>query len=81
MMRTIARVVTTVALTAALSAVPACSTPQPGAPAMAPMARCQAEDGSTPGQPFPCVWDARARGNGQGDSFILPAPIVALADV
>lgn len=35
------------------------------------MAACTAKDGSTPGQEFPCRWDAAAQGNGQGQSFIL----------
>lgn len=34
-------------------------------------AACQEEDGSTPGQVFPCLWDAQKAGNGQGQSFIL----------
>ena len=37
----------------------------------APMAPCMAEDGSTPGQAFPCMWDAQAMGNGQGISYTL----------
>lgn len=40
----------------------------------APMPACQEEDGSTPGQSFPCLWDARTHGNGKGDSFILNRP-------
>ena len=52
----------------------------PGAPWSAPIAGhavpaslavCAEEDGSTPGQTFPCVWDATTRGNGQGSSFVL----------
>lgn len=30
---------------------------------------CLAEDASTPGQAYPCRWDASARGNGIGESF------------
>jgi hypothetical protein len=35
---------------------------------------CMAEDGSTPGQTFPCRWDAHYQGNGRGDSFTLTGP-------
>jgi hypothetical protein len=35
---------------------------------------CMAEDGSTPGQSFPCRWDARYQGNGLGESFTLTGP-------
>ena len=35
------------------------------------MAVCTAEDGSTPGQAFPCVWDASTQGNGHGMSYVL----------
>ena len=38
------------------------------------MAPCIAEDGSTPGQAFPCWWDASTRGNGEGYSFQLDGP-------
>jgi hypothetical protein len=44
------------------------------ADAPAPMAPCLSEDGSDPGQSFPCVWDAAHRGNGQGTSFVLTGP-------
>jgi hypothetical protein len=33
---------------------------------------CLQEDGSTPGQEFPCRWDATAQGNGAGKSYVLP---------
>lgn len=32
---------------------------------------CTEEDGSTPGQPFPCLWDATSQGNGYGQSYVL----------
>jgi hypothetical protein len=35
------------------------------------VAVCMAEDGSTPGQVFPCRWDARYQGNGTGDTYTL----------
>jgi hypothetical protein len=35
------------------------------------VAVCMAEDGSTPGQTFPCRWDATYQGNGLGESFTL----------
>jgi len=36
---------------------------------------CQEEDGSTPGQQFPCLWNAAAQGNRQGYSFFLTKPV------
>jgi hypothetical protein len=46
------------------------------APAPAPesLPPCLEEDGSTPGQAFPCRWDGTTQGNGQGDSYTLPGP-------
>jgi len=38
------------------------------------VAVCMSEDGSTPGQTFPCRWDARYQGNGLGESFTLTGP-------
>lgn len=35
---------------------------------------CTQEDGSDPGQVFPCGWDEATQGNGQGVSFIMNAP-------
>lgn len=35
------------------------------------MDACTIEDGSLPGQIFPCLWDAQASGNGLGYSFVL----------
>lgn len=43
----------------------------PAAPTMAP---CTMEDGSAPGQTFPCHWDAAHQGNGQGQSYDLAEP-------
>jgi hypothetical protein len=37
------------------------------------VAVCMAEDGSTPGQAFPCRWDAAYQGNGAGVNFTLQA--------
>lgn len=45
-------------------------TPVPGHPAPA-YATCTEEDGSTPGQRFPCLWDATRQGNGRGESFVI----------
>lgn len=43
------------------------------APSSAPsVARCAEEDGSTPGQAFPCVWDGGT--NGRGLTYVLPYP-------
>lgn len=43
------------------------------APSSAPsVARCAEEDGSTPGQAFPCLWDGGA--NGRGLTYVLPYP-------
>lgn len=85
MIRTVARLAMVAVLTMGLSAVPACSTPQPGhpVPTVAPMAACTEEDGSGAGQSFPCRWSGGS--NGQGQSFTLDAPIctayeVALSD-
>jgi len=36
--------------------------------------QCQAEDGSTPGQVFPCYWDATHQGNGRGAFYLLAEP-------
>lgn len=38
------------------------------------VAVCMAEDGSTPGQAFPCRWDAHYQGNGQGNTYTLDGP-------
>ena len=38
---------------------------------------CAMEDGSTPGQQFPCLWDARKQGNHVGTSYILFDPPVS----
>jgi len=35
------------------------------------VAACQEEDGSSPGQPFPCRWESADQGNGQGMSYTL----------
>ena len=35
------------------------------------LVNCQEEDGSTPGQEFPCAWTASQRGNGSGRSYVL----------
>lgn len=35
---------------------------------------CGEEDGSTPGQPFPCRWEAAEQGNGHGRTFTLQGP-------
>lgn len=41
----------------------------PAAPAG--LVPCIEEDGSTPGQAFPCRWDAATRSNGRGVSFTM----------
>ncbi len=38
------------------------------------MAVCLSEDGSDPGQEFPCRWEAANQGNGRGDDFTLTGP-------
>lgn len=38
------------------------------------MYACTEEDGSAPGQPFPCRWDA-TQGNGQGNTYTLDGPM------
>lgn len=45
-----------------------------GSPAPA-YAVCADEDGSGPGQAFPCYWDATRQGNGLGESYVLTSPI------
>lgn len=45
-----------------------------GHPAPAYVA-CDQEDGSTPGQAFPCYWDAAHRGNGVGQAYVLRLPV------
>lgn len=45
-----------------------------GTPAPA-YAVCADEDGSGPGQVFPCRWDATQQGNGMGDSYVLTGPV------
>lgn len=46
-----------------------------GTPAAAAWPACQDEDGSTPGQAFPCWWDAATQGNGLGESYALAEPM------
>jgi len=46
------------------------ATGAPVSAAPAPYA-CAQEDGSGAGQRFPCYWDAAARGNHHGASFVL----------
>lgn len=46
-------------------------TPVAGHAMAATLAPCSTEDGSTPGQAFPCVWDAATHGNGHGLSYVL----------
>lgn len=36
---------------------------------------CGEEDGSTPGQPFPCRWEAAEQGNGHGLTYTLAGPV------
>lgn len=63
------------ALLAAIVGVLTTPAPAPApVAAPAPMAPCLSEDGSDPGQSFPCVWDAAHRGNGRGTSFVLTGP-------
>jgi hypothetical protein len=38
------------------------------------VAVCLSEDGSTPGQSFPCRWEAAHQGNGQGETYTLDGP-------
>lgn len=44
------------------------------APVSAAMPHCAVEDGSSPGQAFPCVWDGLVDGNGSGAWYILAEP-------
>ena len=56
--------------TGAATVAHAAATP---APVSAPVP-CTSEDGSDPGQAFPCRWDATLQGNGRGTSFQLDGP-------
>lgn len=42
-------------------------------------ATCSEEDGSTPGQTFPCYWGGGA--NGEGRAYVLVQPVCTLAQV
>lgn len=39
---------------------------------------CGQEDGSSPGQVFPCHWDATTAGNAVGTSYVMPSAQVYL---
>ena len=41
---------------------------------------CTQEDGSDPGQIFPCRWDASVQGNGIGKSFVMTDQDTVLYD-
>ena len=41
---------------------------------------CTQEDGSDPGQIFPCHWDASLMGNGTGDSFVMTDQTTVIYD-
>lgn len=45
--------------------------PAAGSPANVP---CLSEDGATPGQVYPCYWDAAVDGNGTGESYWIDGP-------
>lgn len=67
-----------VALTAA-SVVTFLATNQPLTPHAPTMATdilyaCELEDASTPGQHFPCLWQAATQGNHRGRSVVFTAP-------
>lgn len=44
-------------------------------PAPVRVVPCLEEDGSTPGQAFPCVWNAESYGNHRGHSYVLTQPL------
>ncbi len=72
MRRTLAAITTAVVIAgAALAGAITPTTAGHPAPALA---TCLEEDGSTPGQPFPCAWNGRTMGNGQGSSYVLTEP-------
>lgn len=66
------------AIVAALVAVAGAGVPVDPYRAAAPIGNdanypvCTVEDGSAPGQPFPCYWDGGA--NGRGDHYVLTGP-------
>lgn len=71
----IRRVMVAAAIAATVVSTAACSNPAAVAGHPAPAyAACTQEDGSSPGQAFPCMWDASTQGNGQGTSFVLVMP-------
>lgn len=59
------------ACVAALLITTALPAPVAGQAIPVPLSTCVAEDGSTDGQAFPCMWDATVQGNRQGSSFVL----------
>ena len=63
-----------VAAVAAPAALAHAGRPSAGHAAPAYVA-CGDEDGSTPGQAFPCWWDAATQGNGLGESYALAEPM------
>lgn len=75
MARTIARAAAILAVGAACALATGCAAYTPVATPAPTMAACQEEDGSTPGQAFPCLWDAAHQGNGRGESFVLVGPV------
>lgn len=65
----------------ALGAITSCA-PGESAPAPTPVpVPCQVEDGSTPGQAFPCRWDAARQGNGRGESYTLTVRVCTDAEI
>lgn len=54
------------------ASIPGHASPAVSAPAMPlGLVPCLAEDASTPGQAFPCRWEASQQGNGSGESFTV----------
>ncbi len=53
----------------------AAATPAPVSVPVPVPVPCTSEDGSDPGQAFPCRWDATLQGNGRGTSFRLAGPL------
>ncbi|MBN9740461.1 hypothetical protein DMP23_04965 [Amycolatopsis sp. A1MSW2902] len=58
-----------------LESKPESPSPVSRTPAARTLYPCRNEDGSGQREGrFPCVWDARSQGNGEGRSFVLESP-------
>jgi hypothetical protein len=63
--------VVTVTATATVGTHTATATATATAQPVHPIVPCTEEDGSAPGQAFPCRWDADVQGNGKGQTYLI----------